>query len=146
ESVGETVAKSKNDRERSEQTRSAKIPAAASASAMRVAAIREAAARASKTAAPGGAYLLVVSANERGGRRFVRLAAPTVLGWFQRAWKNVEAGRDWSADLRGHVYGLDALFAAIEEEGLECPKTDAELVPLLERHIYFERDIEAEPH
>ncbi len=112
----------------------------------RVAAIRAAAAKAAKPEASSSAYLLVVSPNEKGGRRFVRLKASTVLAWFQRAWRVAQANGDWSSDLRGDVYGLGKLFDMIDEQNLGCPTTDKELVPLLEEHIYYEKDIEAEPH
>lgn len=46
----------------------------------------------------------------------------------------------------GDVYGLDSLFDSIDELGLECPTSYEELLPLLEEHIYYENDFEAEPH
>jgi hypothetical protein len=96
--------------------------------------------------ATAGTYFLLLSPNERGGRRFVRLKAPTVLTWFQRGWRACERGEDWGADLRGHVYGLGTFFDMIEEQQLQFPSSEEELVPLLEAHIYYEKDIEAEPH
>jgi hypothetical protein len=112
----------------------------------RLALLRAAASKKVPQAPKTSAYLLVVSPNERGGRRFVRLKSPTVLGWFQRAWREAQRGAEWDTDLGGYVYGLGHLFDAIAEEGLECPASDDELIPLLEQHIYYENDIEAEAH
>jgi hypothetical protein len=96
---------------------------------------------------PASAYLLLVSPREPRGRRFVRLRAPTVLAWFQRVWRPARDGAPaWRDDLHGDVYGLDALFDAIAEHGLACPTTDDELGALLGEHVYFERELEAEPH
>ncbi len=89
-------------------------------------------------------YFLIVSKAEPRGRRFVRLDAPSVLAWFQRNWTLGRGG--FVEELRGEVYGLDQLFEDVEIEKIAAPKTDEELVPLLEKHIYFEGDIEAEPH
>ncbi|MGC4121783.1 MAG: hypothetical protein QM765_45840 [Myxococcales bacterium] len=94
--------------------------------------------------APASTYFLIVSPHERGGRRFVRLKSPTVLAWFQRMWGSTEEQRE--GELRGPVYGLDSFFDKTADEGLSCPTSDAELLPLLERHVYSEGGIEAEPH
>jgi hypothetical protein len=87
-------------------------------------------------------YFLLRSANERRGQRFVQLKLPSVLAWFQKAWRR---GYDWEADLRGPVYGLDALFD-LPSNGVAAPATDAALVALLEQHLHVERDLTAEPH
>ncbi len=92
-------------------------------------------------------YFLLLSPYERRGIRFVRLKSPSVLSWFQRAWSKAAEGEGlWGAELRGRVYGFGSLFDAIVEERLKPPRTEAELIPLLEQHIYYERDIEVEPH
>lgn len=92
-------------------------------------------------------YFLLVSYDEPRGRRFVRLAAPTVLAWFQQAWRRAPEGRDhWSSELRGEVYGLGSLFDNIVEHSLEVPADDAALDSLLEKHLYYEDGFEAEPH
>ena len=112
----------------------------------RMVAIRAAATKVARQKTAGGAYFLLVSPHEHGGRRFVRLKAPSVLAWFQQAWRPVTGERSWRSDLRGWAYGLDSLFDKIDDENLQCPATDEELVPLLERHIYSEGGIQAEPH
>jgi len=145
--MGKTPVRRPRKTEPKQEAGTNKVPSATVAAAnSRIAAIRAAAARTAKAGSSSSAYLLVVSPNEKGGRRFVRLKAPTVLAWFRRAWRVAQANGDWSSDLQGYVYGLGAFFDVIEEQKLECPGTDEALVSLLEEHIYFEKEIEAEPH
>jgi len=93
------------------------------------------------------AYFLLLSQNETRGRRFVRLSAATALDWFREAWPKAAQGCDvWGAELKGHVYGLGNLFDTIVDAELELPADDAELMALLESHIYAEYFVEAEPH
>ncbi len=91
-------------------------------------------------------YLLLVSEDEPRGRRFVRLDAPSVLAWFQRAWTRLQDAEVFWTELKGDVYGLDALFEKVAELGVPAPKSEAELAVLLEKHVYYERDIEIEEH
>jgi len=122
---------------------------AATDSAERLAAIRAAARKTAGAKHPGKTYFLLLSSHERGGRRFVRLSAASVLAWFQQALRKACVKGDWEAGLaglRGEVYGLDKLFVDAVEEDLACPVSDTELAALLRDHIYYERDIEVEPH
>ncbi len=116
------------------------------AASQRLAAIRDAAARLGKQPSPPQTYFLLVSRDEPSGRRFVPLRAPNVLAWFQRVWTATSPQPQWRADLGGYVYGFGKLFEAIEEQRLPRPATADELLPLLKEHIYYARDIVAEPH
>jgi hypothetical protein len=49
-------------------------------------------------------------------------------------------------DLKGEVYGLGSLFEKVAERRVPAPTRDTELAPLLEKYMYYERDIEAEEH
>lgn len=89
-------------------------------------------------------YFLLVSRSEPTGRRFVTLRAPNVLAWFQRVWPTPAA--HWRAELHGFAYGLHKLVDMIDELKLPRPTTSAELAPLLEAHIDYERGLEAESH
>ena len=109
----------------------------------RLEAIRAAAERLPK-AAPSRTYFLLVSTSEPSGRRFVQLRAPSVLAWFQRVWST--GSEHWRSELHGHVYGLSKLVDMIDELKLPRPSSDAELAPLLDEHIYYERNLVAEPH
>lgn len=91
-------------------------------------------------------YLVVLSAHERRGRRFVQLKSPSVLAWFQRGFRLAREGKGWAGDLGGEVRGLDVLFEAVENRKLAVPNTEAELQALLTKYLRAERDIEIEPH
>src|SRR5262245_54668489 len=70
---------------------------------------RPASATATPSPAPATqAYLLLLYPELRGGRRFKRLGAPTVLDWFRRHWRTSSMERDES--LGGIVYGLGSFF------------------------------------
>lgn len=105
------------------------------------------AARPPKAASAEATYLLVLSSRERGGRRFVRLKAPSVLAWFQKAWRGARDGAEQrQRELGGEVFGLERVFAATAAEGLGRPTSEAALVSLLTRTLTAEGDVEAEPH
>jgi hypothetical protein len=73
-------------------------------------------------------------------KRVKRLAAPSVLAWFQRALKkNVKAVEK---ELGGGIYGFDSLF----EEGHDPPKSIAALRALLEEDLYVEGGIRLDAH
>lgn len=102
---------------------------------------------ASSPAAGGATYLLVLSSRERGGRRFVRLRAPSVLAWFQAAWRDARDGAERrQGELGGEVYGLERLFEAIAAGGLSAPTSEAALAAQLALHLLPVGDVEAGPH
>jgi len=74
-------------------------------------------------------------------KRIVSLKEQTVLGWFQRGWKEAVATDpyDWvESECGGHVYGLASIFEAAQEKGLPVPATLAELEAVLHAHLYVE--------
>ena len=78
------------------------------------------------------------------GKRIVRLDAPSVLAWFQRAWGeslSAEPGSYVSDTLGGRVYGLASLFAAIRTHRLPPPQSMPELSALLREHLYVEGEL-----
>lgn len=92
-------------------------------------------------------YFLLLSPYEARGRRFARLDAPSVLAWFQRVWRRALDGDASSDDdLGGYVEGFDHLLDAVREERVPLPHTCADLESALERHLYYERDLEVRDH
>ena len=90
-------------------------------------------------------YFLLLSPHEPRGRRFVRSKSPSVLAWFQQYWSSGDHAcyRD---ELKGDVYGLGSLIDKVAEFGVPAPIRGTELPPLLEKYMYYERNIEAEEH
>lgn len=97
-------------------------------------------------ARPRRTYLLLISPTEPRGRRFVRLDAPSVLAWFQKSWSLLADGDAFREALGGRVYGLDSLFEKVAEDSVPAPTSCREMATLLERYVYYERDIEVEDH
>jgi hypothetical protein len=97
-------------------------------------------------ARPARTYLLLVSPNEPRGRRFVRLNAPSVLQWFQQAWTRLNDLHVFREELNGDVYGLDSLFAKIAELKVSAPTSAQDMKGLLEKYVYYERNIEVSAH
>jgi hypothetical protein len=88
----------------------------------------------------------LLSSHERRGRRFVQLKSPSVLAWFQRAWRLAREGRSLRGELGGEVHGLDALFDTIASRKLAVPATELDLAAMLGKYLRAERDLETEPH
>lgn len=91
---------------------------------------------------------LVVRAPQAGplGKRVVELDAPSVLGWFQRAWGE-SLRTDPGAYVRqtlGSVYGLSSVFQAAREHRLPPPQTFEELAALLRTWLYTEGEVRVE--
>lgn len=97
-------------------------------------------------ARPRRTYLLLLSPHEPRGRRFVRLAAPSVFAWFVGAWNRLANEVAFSDELGGDVCGLDSLFWKVAERGVPAPKSPKEMATLLETYVYYERDIQVEDH
>ena len=76
------------------------------------------------------------------GKRVRRVAAPSVLGWFQAMIEEarVSAAPERIADaaLGGPVHGLGALFEAAKKHSLHTPKTTGTLTKLLHEHLHVE--------
>ena len=73
-------------------------------------------------------------------KRVRKLAAPSVLAWFQKAIE--KRGKGVDEELGGRVYGLDSLF----EDEHDVPKSVAALRELLDEHLYSEGDIRVDAH
>lgn len=73
------------------------------------------------------------------GKRVRRLAAPSILAWFQA---KIEEARTSNApedvgrlELGGRVHGLDKLFAEAKKHSLHTPKSTAALAKLVHEHL-----------
>lgn len=106
-----------------------------------------------KGAPKRSAYLLVIAADEHGGRRFVRLPDTTVLAWFRRNLSRTRKQR--ISELNGPVYGLESVFDNDDEldeprhdvdEPRNTPSSDVELVDLICRTLYSEGGHEVRAH
>lgn len=75
-------------------------------------------------------------------RRVRRLAAPSILAWFQRKLEEArtaaEPHRVADKDLGGYVYGFGTVFKAAQEHDLPTPRDMEELRALLHEHLYVE--------
>ncbi|MEU4620409.1 hypothetical protein AB0G04_10595 [Actinoplanes sp. NPDC023801] len=69
-------------------------------------------------------------------RMVVPVPGVTVLEWFQREWRNVDA----EDTIGGGAYGLYTLFEAVQEHDLPCPATLEELHATLDEHLWIEAD------
>ncbi len=76
----------------------------------------------------------------------MRLKAPSVFEWFQRAIRFAREGRRMVAELGGEVHGLDEFFDAVQSRKLAIPGSAHELTALLGKHLKVERNLETEPH
>jgi hypothetical protein len=78
-----------------------------------------------------------------------RFEDPSVLDWFRSHWQGAAdmAAHRRAEELLGcHVYGFGSLLKAIEEHGLDAPRTNAGLRDLLEEHLYVGGEIRHKPH
>jgi hypothetical protein len=94
------------------------------------------------------------------GKRIRRLPDASVLGWFQRIWAAtagvVDIGDEWEAyqfvrqqlraELGGEVDGLDAVFVAARQQGLDMPRSWQELRALLETVVAVEYEVRTDAH
>jgi hypothetical protein len=73
------------------------------------------------------------------GKRVLRVAAPSILAWFQamieEARISLTPHRTADRDLGGPVPGLPGLFEAAKEQSLHTPKTPAALLKMLAEHV-----------
>lgn len=94
------------------------------------------------------------------GKRIRRLPDASVLGWFQRMWAAtaavVDIGDEWEAyqfvrqqlraELGGEVHGLDSVFVAARQQGLDMPCSWQELRALLETALNVEYEVRTDAH
>jgi hypothetical protein len=94
------------------------------------------------------------------GKRIRRLPDASVLGWFQRMWTAtaavVDADDEWQAyqfvrqqlraELGGEVDGLDSVFVAARQQGLDMPGSWQELRALLEAALAVEYEVRTDAH
>jgi hypothetical protein len=85
------------------------------------------------------------------GKRVRRIAAPSVLTWFQGMIEEARISNTPAsvadADLGGPVHGLAALFEVARKTSLHTPKTSAALAKLIQEHLHLEADaVHADAH
>ena len=104
--------------------------------------------------APQGIWFVYRSHREGPlGKRVRRVAAPSILAWFQakieEARTSLTPHRVADADVGGPVHGLAALFEAAKKHSLHTPKSTAALSKLLQEHLHAEGhadDVRADAH
>ena len=78
------------------------------------------------------------------GNYVLRFEDKSILDWFRARWRGARGDDAFEVartTLGTNVYGFNSLFRAIAEQGLQAPRSDAELREHLEKHLYVEGEM-----